>query len=318
MRAAESQQVFVGTWLLFGAIVVVSLTIDLVAHRGGRGRGRTSAVAWSIVWIVAALLFAGYIAIALGTDSAGSFVSAWLIEKSLSVDNLFVFMIVFARLKIPTEEQHRVLFWGIIGALVARALFIAGGTALLGRWHDVVYVLGAFLIVTGIKTWRAGPLQSKGDSRALEWLREHLPVVHLEGHRFFAREDGQLKVTALLVALLAIEVSDIMFAIDSVPAVFAVTEDPFIVYSSNVFAILGLRALYLVLADLLKDLRYLHYGLAAILVLAGTKMLVSKHVQVPAYVSLFAIVTILIFAIVPSLIVKSLRRARARAHHARP
>lgn len=316
MRAAEAHQVSVGMWLLFASIVVVSLTVDLLAHRGGRGLGRRPAVVWSIVWIVAAFLFAGYIALVLGAGHAGDFVSAYLIEKSLSVDNLFLFLIVFARLGIPAAEQHRVLFWGIIGALAARALFIAGGTALLARWHDVVYVLGVLLIATGIKTAFAGPLQGTGQSRTLNWLRRHLPVAHLEGHRFFVRENGQLKATVLLVALLTIEASDIMFAIDSVPAVFAVTEQPFIVYSSNVFAILGLRALYLVLAELLKDLHFLHFGLAAILTLAGTKMLVSERVSVPPYVSLLAIVTILVAAIVPSLIARSIR-ARGHAHHAR-
>jgi tellurite resistance protein TerC len=295
-------------WALFAGIVLVSLAVDLVAHRGGRGHSRRSAVLWSIVWIAVALLFAIHVGTVLGGKAASDFISAYLMEKSLSVDNLFVFMVVFARLQIPASEQHRVLFWGIIGALVARALFIAGGTALLGRWHDVVYLLGAFLIFTAYKTARAESLHHEGESRMLAWLRKHLPIAsRLHGHQFVAVEAGHRVATPLLLALITIEASDVMFAIDSVPAVFAISEDPFIVYSSNVFAILGLRALYLVLADLLKDLRYLHLGLAAILALAGAKMIVGTHYHVPHYISLLAIILILTASIVPSLLVKSAR-----------
>jgi len=301
-------------WLLFGGVVLVSLVVDLLAHRGGHGASRQSAVMWSAIWIVVAFLFAGYVAYELGAAAASDFVSAYLMEKSLSVDNLFVFLLVFSALGIPAAEQHRVLFWGIIGALVARAAFIAGGTALLAGWHDVVYVLGAFLLYTAYKTARSGSLQAEGESKALAFLRRHLPITsRLHGHHFFARENGRLLGTPLLLALLTIEASDVMFAIDSVPAVFAISEDPFIVYSSNVFAILGLRALYLVLADLLRGLRYLHYGLAAILALAGTKMIVSKHFHVPQYVSLGAIVAILAIAIVSSVLVRSANDERARA-----
>ena len=315
MPAAVSPPVPMTMWLLFAGVVLVSLVIDLLAHRGGRGHSRKSAVLWSILWIVVAFLFAGYVAYVLGAGAASDFVSAYLMEKSLSVDNLFVFMLVFARLGIPSAEQHRVLFWGIIGALVARAAFIAGGTAVLGRWHDVVYVLGAFLIYTAYKTARAESLGGPdGESKPLAFLRRHLPISsRLHEHQFFAREDGRLVGTPLLLALLTIEASDVMFAIDSVPAVFAISEEPFIVYSSNVFAILGLRALYLVLADLLRDLRYLHYGLAAILALAGAKMILSAHVHVPQYVSLGAIVVILATSIVASVLAKSIRDEHARA-----
>jgi tellurite resistance protein TerC len=318
MSSAEHPQVPMNMWVLFGGIVLVSLVVDLLAHRGTHGHSRRAAVIWSVLWIAVAFMFAGYVWYALGGASAGDFVSAYLMEKSLSVDNLFVFMVVFSRLSIPPAEQHRVLFWGIIGALVARALFIAGGTALLSRWHDVTYLLGAFLVYTGYKTARAGSMQHQGESRALDFLRRRLPISqHLHGHKFFAREDGRLIATPLLLALLTIEASDVMFAIDSVPAVFAISEDPFIVYSSNVFAILGLRALYLVLADLLRDLRYLHFGLAAILALAGVKMIAAKYFHVPHYVSLGAIVLILTASIVPSVLSKSVRGARARAHDTR-
>jgi tellurite resistance protein TerC len=275
-------------------------------------------VLWSVGWIVVAFLFAGYVWYRLGGHAAGTFVSAYLMEKSLSVDNLFVFMVVFARLNIPPAEQHRVLFWGIIGALVARGVFIAGGISLLARWHDVTYLLGAFLIYTGYKTARSEPGAHQGESRTLAFLRRHLRISpQLHGHAFFARENGKLVGTSLLLALLTIEASDVMFAIDSVPAVFAISEDPFIVYSSNVFAILGLRALYLVLADLLRDLRYLHFGLAAILALAGAKMIAAKHIDVPHYVSLGAIVAILAVSIVASVLAKPVPDDEAGAHDAR-
>jgi tellurite resistance protein TerC len=289
-------------WGVFACVVLVSLTLDLVLHRGGHGIGRKSAITWSIVWIVSALLFAGWVGITMGADHAQDFVSAYLMEKSLSVDNLFVFMVVFARLRIPEAEQHRVLYWGILGALVARAAFIAGGTALLQRWHDVVYVLGAFLIYTAYKTLRSEPEETVGKSRVLEWIGRHMRISsRLAGHHFITHESGRRLGTPLLLALITIEATDVLFAVDSVPAVLAISEEPFIVYSSNVFAILGMRALYLVLSDLLRDLHYLRYGLAAILALAGVKMLLSGHVHVPHSVSLGLIVAILVAAIVPSI-----------------
>jgi tellurite resistance protein TerC len=288
-------------WLAFGAIVLVSLTLDLVAHRGGRGLSRSSAIVWSVIWIAAAMGFAAWIALSFGGEHAQTFISAYLMEKSLSIDNLFVFMVVFGRLRIPPAEQHRVLFWGILGALVFRAAFIAAGTALLSRWHDVVYVLGAFLIYTAYRTLHSG-VHEHGETKLLATLRRNRRTTHeLHGHKFFVVENGIWVGTPLVVALIAIELSDIMFALDSVPAVFAVTEEPFIVYSSNVFAILGMRALYLVLADLLRDLHYLRYGLAGILTLAGVKMIISDYVKIPHTLSLVLIVTILAAAILPSI-----------------
>jgi len=297
-------------WLVFAGVVLASLVVDLLSHRGGHGLGRRAAIIWSVVWIAIAMLFAGWVGLRFGAEVGGDFVAAYLMEKSLSVDNVFVFLVVFSQLKIPPEEQHRVLFWGILGALIARALFIAAGTAILQRWHDVVYVLGVFLLVAGWKTARAG-VQPAGDSgRILSFLRRHLPITSArDGHRFFTRERGRLVATPLLVALITIEITDILFAVDSVPAVFAISEDPFIVYSSNVFAILGLRALYLVLADLIRNLVYLHYGLGAILAFAGVKLIISGHVHLPHVISLGAIVVILATAVIASLIAKRRRRA---------
>jgi tellurite resistance protein TerC len=297
------------SWLVFAGIVLASLALDLLSHRGGRGSSRRAAIVWSVVWIVIALGFGIGVALMFGRDAGEDFLTAYLIEKSLSIDNLFVFLVVFSRLGIPDAEQHRVLFWGILGALIARAIFVVTGTAVLLRWHEVVYALGAFLIYTGWKTARAHDGED-GHGRLLAFVRRRVPLAtRSHDHRFIAVEDGRRVGTPLLLALIVIEITDVLFAIDSVPAVFAVSQDPFIVYTSNVFAILGLRALYLVLAGLLRDLAYLRYALAAILMLAGVKMLVSDHVHVPHAISLGAIVVILTAAVVPSLIVRH-RRAR--------
>jgi tellurite resistance protein TerC len=299
-------------WVVFAVVVTVSLVVDLVGHRGDHETGRKTALIWSAVWIAVSLAFCAWIGLEFGRADATDFLTAYVMEKSLSIDNLFVFLVVFSLLKIPANEQHRVLFWGIIGALVARAVFIASGAALLARWHNVVYVLGAFLLYTAWKTARSHG-KADGDNKAMAWLRRRLHITaELRGHHFVTREAGRLVGTPLLLALLTIEITDIAFAFDSVPAVFSVTEDPFIVYTSNVFAILGMRALYVVLAGLLKGLVYLRYGLAAILALAGLKMLSSRHLHIPHSVSLLAILVILVASIVPSVIVKR-RRERAAA-----
>jgi tellurite resistance protein TerC len=288
-------------WIVFAALVAISLVVDLVAHRGDHAGSRNQAIAWSVVWIGVAVAFGIWIAVRLGSDASQDFFSAYVMEKSLSIDNLFVFLVVFRQLRVPAAEQHRVLFWGILGALVARALFIGLGTAVLAQWHVVVYVLGAFLIYTGYKTIRQTGHDGAGG--ALAWLRRRLRVTEdFHGHRFVVREAGRLVATPLLLALLAIEVTDVMFAIDSVPAVLSISEDNFIVYSSNVFAILGLRALYMVIADLLERLKYLHYGLGAILVLAGAKMLGGSVVHVPHLASLIALVAVIGVTIIASVV----------------
>jgi tellurite resistance protein TerC len=276
-------------WAVFAVIVIASLIVDLAYHGHGRATARRAAIAWSVIWISVALAFAAWVGLTLGRDQAEDFLTAYLMEKSLSLDNLFVFLLVFARLRMPSDEQHRVLFWGVLGALAFRAIFIAAGSAALSRWHEITYVLGAILVYTGWKTWRShGGSASDKDSRIMRALRAR----------------GIASPFAL--ALITIEITDIMFAVDSVPAVFAITSDPFIVYTSNVFAILGLRALYLVLADLLGRVHYLHHALAAILVLAGAKMLTSDAFHVPHLISLLAIAAILAGAIIASI-----RRNRA-------
>ena len=304
-------------WLVFASLLVASLAADLVAHRGGRSLGRKHALAWSAGWISVAALFAVWIAIQFGRGAATDFTTAYLIEKSLSVDNIFLFVALFARLRIPSAEQHRVLFWGILGAVASRAVFIASGAALLARWHPALYLLGAFLIYTGVKTLRADA-SDEGEGRVLRSLRKYLPFTpRLHGHRFIAREAGRFVATPLLLALLAIEATDVLFAVDSVPAVFAVTSDPFVVYSSNVLAVLGLRALYLVLATLLEHLKYLRFALAGILGFVGAKMLASGVVVIPQGVSLLAIASMLAAAIVPSIVAALHARHALRTAHSR-
>jgi len=270
-------------WISVGVIVAVSLVVDLVTHRGEHGTSRRAAITWSVIWIASALAFAVWVGVRLGRSQAEDFLTAYLLEKSLSVDNLFVFLLVFSRLKMKPSEQHHVLTWGILGALVFRGIFIAAGSAALARWHEAVYVLGALLIVMGIKTAIAHDGEPDKDSAIMTFVRDRLRL-----HSTF------------LIAVITIEITDILFAIDSVPAVFAISSDPFIVYTSNVFAILGLRALYLVLADLLRKLRYMHIGLSAILVFAGAKMLLSSVVHLPHIVSLAVIAAIMTITIVAS------------------
>lgn len=296
-------------WLVLGGTVLLSLLVDLLAHRGDRGLGRRWAITWSIGWIALALAFGAWVALQFGQVPAQEYLTAYLIEKSLSIDNLFIFLVVFSRLRVPEGEQHRVLLWGIIGAFATRAVFIMSGTKLLSAWHGMLYVLGAFLIYTGIKTATEHP-DGSSEGKVLPFLRRHFPFTpRFHGHRFIVREGGRLVATPLLMALIVIEITDVLFAIDSIPAVFAISLDPFIVYSSNVFAILGMRALYLVLADLLSDLKYLRYGLGAILVFAGAKMLTSKLLSIPHVLSLLIVVSILVAAIVPSVVA---RRRKAR------
>jgi tellurite resistance protein TerC len=299
-------------WLVFAIVVLVSLGFDLVLHRGERALGRRQAILWSLGWITVSLLFAGWVGLQFGARTMLEFLTAYVVEKSLSVDNLFVFLVVFGRLRIPRGEQHRVLFWGILGAFATRAIFIAAGTVLLAKWHFAVYALGAFLVYTGIKTLRSHPDSEAKEGWVLPFLQRHIPFTNrLHGHHFTVVENGRRVATSLLVALLAIEGTDILFAVDSIAAVLAISNAPFIVFSSNVFAILGLRALYILLADLVSNLRYLHYGLGGILLFVGAKMLASRFVALPHWASLLVTLAILVTAVVPSLVAR--RRGRLHA-----
>jgi tellurite resistance protein TerC len=298
-------------WVLLAVVVVVAVVIDLLAHRGDHVDSRKRALSWSIVWISVSLLFNLGVALWFGREAGEQFLAAYLLEKSLSVDNLFVFLLVFGALKIPAHEQHRVLTWGIFGAVVSRGVLIFAGAAAIQRWHSLTYLFGAILVIAALKLLR--PPEEESDNRVLRWLERVLPWTRQRhGHRFFTRENGKLLATPLLLALIAIEITDVVFAIDSVPAAFAVTTEPFLIYSSNLLAILGLRALYVVLAQALADLRYLRFGLAAVLAFAGGKLLAASWISIPPLLSVGVIALCIGIAIVWSV------RANRRDARKRP
>jgi tellurite resistance protein TerC len=305
----ERIQVPASGWIAFGVLVMSLLVVDLLAHRKKHGESKRSAIIWSIGWIVLGLSFGLYVWYAYGSRPAQEYLGAYLIEKSLSLDNLFVFLVIFRSLAVPEDEQRPVLFWGIFGALVFRALFIFAGVEALERWHAVVYVFGAILLFTAYRVAREDPSHKK-DSKLVHWLAKRLPVTTtLNGSRFFAQLNGRRVATPLLVALIAIELTDIAFAVDSVPAALAVSTEPFIVYTSNVFAILGLRALYIALAHVITELRYLHYGLAAVLAFAGLKMVIPDSViHVAPLVSVAIIVACIGVSVIASLRARSRQR----------
>lgn len=305
----------VWAWALLGTLLLVFISIDLIAHRGDTPESRRSAIVWSAVWIAAALAFNLFVALQFGRAAGEQFLAAYLLEKSLSVDNLFLFIVIFGELRIPRTEQRRVLTFGILGALATRCLFIVLGAAAIQRWHEVTYVFGGLLVITAIKLLRT-PDETDAPPRALVWLERHLPWTReLHGHRFITRVKGRLVATPLLIALVAIEVTDVIFAVDSVPAAFAVSQDTFILYSSNVFAVLGLRALYVVLAGALHGLKYLRFGLAAVLAFAGAKMLLASWVKLSPLASVGVIAACIGIAIAASLI-GARRERRERAHAA--
>jgi tellurite resistance protein TerC len=290
----------VWAWALLALVVTISVSIDLFAHRGDHVDSRKRALAWTIGWVVVSLGFNVFVAVHFGLEAGEQFLAAYLLEKSLSVDNLFVFMLVFATLRIPATEQRRVLTWGIAGAILTRGALIFAGAAAVKEWHSILYVFGALLVIAAVKLLKEP--QQEGENKLLVWLSRRLPWSRtLDGHHFVTRRNGRLLGTPLLLALIANELTDIVFAIDSVPAAFAVTEEPFIIYSSNLLAILGLRALYIVLAGVLAELRYLRFGLAAVLAFAGFKLLLSKWIHVPPLVSVGVIASCIAIAVIASL-----------------
>lgn len=262
------------------------------------------ALAWTGFWIVLALLFNAGIYYFEGTQKALEYLTAYLIEKSLSVDNIFVFLMVFSYFGIPPKYQHRVLFWGILGALVMRAAFILVGVALITRIHWIIYVFGAFLVFIGVKMALEKEKEIHPEKNpVLKAFRRIMPVTNtIEGHRFFVSKAGRLAATPLLVVLLVIESTDVVFAIDSIPAVLAISRDPFIVYTSNVFAILGLRALYFAISGVMRLFHYLNYGLAFILVFVGFKMILSDIFKIPVSAALGVIAGVLAVSIFASIL----------------
>lgn len=301
-------------WALLAALLLVCLVIDLAAHRGDHVDSRRRALLWSLGWIGVALGFGGFVTLTFGGEAGEQWFAAYLLEKSLSIDNLFLFVVVFGSLAIPRTEQRRVLTWGILGALFTRMLFIVAGAAALERWHWISYVFGTILVVTAVQLARAPAGAHPEKPRSLTWISRWLPSTpQLHGHHFFARIDGRRVATPLLVALIAIELADIMFALDSIPAAFAVSEDRFILYSSNLFAILGLRALYLVLEDALQKLRYLKVGLVGVLGFAGAKLLVAPWLHVAPIASVSVIVAVIGAVVVASLGASARDRSRSRS-----
>lgn len=294
----------VGLWIGFHLLIFAMLALDLgVFHRKAHAISIREALIWSVVWIVLALIFNAGIYLWRGPETALEFLTGYLIEKSLSVDNLFVFVLIFTSLSVPPTSQHRVLFWGILGALVMRGTLILIGTALLEEFHWIIYLFGAFLIFTGIKMALHREVEVHPEENPLIKLaRRFLPMTsQYEGDRFFTRRAGRLMATPLVLALLIVESTDLVFAVDSIPAIFAVTLDPFIVYTSNVFAILGLRSLYFVLAGAVGKFYYLKFGLSVVLTFVGVKMVLADFYKIPIAVSFLVVALVLMVAIVASL-----------------
>jgi tellurite resistance protein TerC len=292
-------------WGGFIAVIVALLGLDLgIFHKKDKVVTAREAMSWVVVWAILALLFDVFVWWRFGGPKAVEFLTGYLIELSLSVDNLFVFVIVFATFRIPPHLQHRVLFWGILTALVLRGGMIIGGTALLQRFHWLIYVFGAFLLFTGLKLFfhkesEHAPEHSLG-FRLLTKLIPATPVLH--GNHFFTRQNGRAVATPLFLCLALIEISDVIFALDSVPAIFGVTLDPFIVFTSNMFAILGLRSMYFAMANLIGRFEYLKTGLAAVLVFIGVKMTISSWVHIHSLVSLAVVAGLLGGSMVYSLV----------------
>jgi tellurite resistance protein TerC len=292
-------------WGAFIAFVFAMLALDLgVLHRHAHAVTIKESAIWSAIWVALSMAFNVCVYYWFGPERALEFFTGYVVEKALSVDNLFVFVVVFGAFAIPPIYQHRVLFWGVLGALVMRAVFIFAGAAFLQRFHWAIYVFGGILAITGVRLLIQREHESHPEnSPFVRLLKRVLPVAHGDsGGKFTIVKDGRRFATPLLLALVAVEVTDLIFAVDSIPAVFAITTDPFIVFTSNIFAILGLRSLYFLLANVITKFVYLKIGLSLVLIFVGTKMLILEFYKLPIVVSLGVIVTILGVSIVASLI----------------
>jgi len=295
------------TYLMWGGFIIFILgllILDLkVLQKDDHEIKVREALAWTGFWIALALLFNAGVYYFEGTQKALEFLTAYLIEKSLSVDNIFVFLMVFSYFGIPSKYQHRVLFWGIIGALIMRAAFILVGVALIERIHWIIYVFGAFLIFIGIKMALEKEKEIHPEKNpVLKYFRKIMPVTkEFVGHDFFTKKGTRWAATPLFVVLLVIESTDVMFAVDSIPAVLAISHDPFIVYTSNVFAILGLRALYFAIAGVMQLFHYLNYGLAFILIFVGIKMILADYYKLPVSAALGVIAGVLAISVIASI-----------------
>jgi tellurite resistance protein TerC len=290
-------------WAAVLAVIVVMLAVDLFAHRREHVVTVREAALWSAVWVSLGLGFGAVVWAAYGAQAGGEYFAGYLIEKSLAVDNVFVFALIFTYFAVPRQYQHRVLFYGVLGALVFRAIFIAGGVTLLDRFHWILYVFGAFLVLTGWRMFRhRDDEMDLGANPVLRLARRLIPTTEgYHGQKFWVKEAGKWVATPLFLVLVLVETTDVVFAVDSIPAILAVTQEPFLVFTSNAFAILGLRAMYSLLADLMHRFVYLKAGLAAILVFVGIKMLLLDVVKMPIWLSLGVITASIAVAVVASL-----------------
>jgi tellurite resistance protein TerC len=295
-----------GLWIGFSLFILFMLSLDLgLFNRKAHTIKYREAAIWSAVWITLAIIFAGIVFWYQGTDSGLKFLTGYVIELSLSVDNLFVFLLIFSFFKVPARVQHRVLFWGVLGALGMRLTMIFIGATLINRFHWIIYIFGGFLVYTGIKMFRQEDTDIQPEENPIvRAVTRYIPITrHYEGEKFFTRVDGRLTGTLLLLVLVIVEVTDLVFAVDSIPAIFAITTNTFIVYTSNVFAILGLRSMYFLLAGVVEKFQYLRMGLAIVLTFIGVKMLIEAiHIVIPVWVSLVVVATLLIASVAASIL----------------
>jgi tellurite resistance protein TerC len=295
-----------GLWIGFSLFILFMLSLDLgLFNRKAHTIRYREAAIWSAVWITLAMIFAGIVFWYQGTDSGLKFLTGYVIELSLSVDNLFVFLLIFSFFKVPAKVQHRVLFWGVLGALVMRLTMIFIGATLINRFHWIIYIFGGFLVYTGIKMFRQEDTDIQPEENPIvRAVTRYIPITrHYEDQKFFTRVDGRLTGTLLLLVLVIVEVTDLVFAVDSIPAIFAITTNTFIVYTSNVFAILGLRSMYFLLAGVVEKFQYLRMGLAIVLTFIGVKMLIEAiHIVIPVWVSLVVVATLLIASVAASIL----------------
>lgn len=292
-------------WIGFIAFVLLMLALDLgIFHRKSHEVKIKEALIWSAVWISMAMVFNYGIYVYMGEVKAIEFLTGYVIEKSLSIDNLFVFIMIFSYFNVDKKYQHKVLFWGILGALIMRSVFIFAGVALINKFHWIIYIFGAFLIFTGAKMlFQKDEKMDPNKNPLVRLFKRFYPVTEMmHGDRFFVKINAKTVATPLFVVLLLVEFTDLIFAVDSIPAIMAITSDPFIIFTSNVFAILGLRALYFALAGITQYFHYIKYGLSAILVFVGLKMVMVDFYKIPVMISLFTILGILAISVVASLV----------------
>jgi tellurite resistance protein TerC len=304
-------------WTGFNLFVLLMLALDLgVFHRKSHEVSVREALYWTGVWIAISMLFNVFVYYYFDKEKAIEFFTGYVIEKSLSVDNIFVIIMIFSYFNVPKAYQHKVLFWGVLGALVMRAIFIFAGIELIHKFHWLIYIFGGFLIFTGLKMLRSGDVKLEPEKNpVVKIIRKVVPVTgSFQGDKFFVKLRGRLWATPLFLVVMLIEATDLIFAVDSIPAILAISDDPFIVYTSNVFAILGLRSLYFALSGIEKYFRFLKYGLSAILVFVGTKMCIVDYYKIPVDVSLIVIGSILAISILASVLIAERKEVEEAEH----